>query len=29
MEFTGIASYLVSFLTFAGVYAVLALGLNM
>jgi len=29
MELTGIASYLVSFLTFAGVYAVLALGLNM
>lgn len=29
MELTGIASYLVSFLTFAGIYAVLALGLNM
>ncbi|ABE58773.1 MULTISPECIES: branched-chain amino acid ABC transporter permease [Chromohalobacter] len=29
MELSGIASYLISFLTFAGVYAVLALGLNM
>ncbi len=29
MEITGIAAYLVSFLTFAGIYAVLALGLNM
>ncbi|WP_440997519.1 branched-chain amino acid ABC transporter permease [Arhodomonas sp. SL1] len=29
MEITGLAAYLVSFLTFAGVYAVLTLGLNM
>jgi branched-chain amino acid transport system permease protein len=29
MEITGFAAYIISFLTFAGIYAVLALGLNM
>jgi branched-chain amino acid transport system permease protein len=29
MELSGIAAYLVSFLTFVGIYAILALGLNM
>ncbi|MFB4203752.1 hypothetical protein KBTX_04040 [wastewater metagenome] len=29
MELSGLSAYLVSFLTFAGIYAVLALGLNM
>ncbi|MGD8710827.1 MAG: branched-chain amino acid ABC transporter permease [Ectothiorhodospiraceae bacterium] len=29
MELTGIAAYLVSFLTFAGIYGILALGLNL
>lgn len=29
MEFSGFAAYAISFLTFAGIYAILALGLNM